>query len=76
MKLDYARVLKPLQDRDLSLRGFPLHWVCEPVFLVDFHGVLLLVSLVEAEAHGSVGSLSDDATDVVAFKLADRLGSR
>jgi len=75
MESDDARVVQSFEYCDFSLSCLAFHWVGQPVLLVDFDGVLLLVTLGEAESYCSVGALADYPTHVVGFKLARGVGA-
>ena len=62
---DDTWMLQSLQDSDLSLRSFLLHRVSKLVLFVDFDRVFLLITLVEAQSHLSISTLTDDSTDVI-----------
>lgn len=65
MQVNYSRVLDSLKTSDLALAGLLLHGVLQLDLLVDLHSVLTLVTLVEAQAHLSVGPRADYFTDLV-----------
>ena len=73
MQLDDARVLQALEYGDLTLSCLLLHRVLQAILLVDLDSVLLLVALIEAKSHRSVGTLANDSSDMILLKLPTSL---
>ena len=68
MQTDHSWVLQSFEHGYFSLGCFPLHWICQSVFLIDLDSIPGLGLAVHADFYLSVRTLTYNFPDLIVLE--------